>query len=432
MQLARRPFTLTCLSLAAVLAACGRPSSERIRQWQRDPAGADKLAAAVQDPGVAAPLRGEAAAALVESGNGDRMESALAGMDVDARAALVPTAVARLTPLLGGPDAERAGDAQAALYALREQAATGDARKAVDAALVPALVADLRAGRARAGRRAVKDMLVGVGPGVIPALMPLLPDPAVPFPTAVDVIAEVGDSEAKHRAGAALVTRARRLDTLPEGLLAALARLGGKSVADYFIAQADGADAARAEQAAVAMAGLRGAPEVTAFAVRKAGNVTTPAPLRERLFEVAEQDRAPASKQALVALIAASLDAETRYRAFQALLKSAGGAALFDGLEAFPDTARYTSEEVRQRLVAPVSALPGMDTRGPLFKAFESKRPLSRLVALLAIENMGFASDAKQVAKLEKDKGTVKGLPASDQVGRQATRIAAALRKTAS
>jgi hypothetical protein len=431
MPLALHQIALGLLLVAAVV-GCGRPSSERIRQWMRDPAGADKLAAVMQDPAVSGQLRGEAAAALVEAGNGDRMEAALAGMDVDARAALVPAAVARLQPLLAAPDAERAGDAQAALYALREQAATGDARKAVDAALVPALVTDLRAGRGRAGRRAVKDMLVGVGPGVIPALMPLLPDPAVPFPTAVDVLVEVGDGDTRHQAGAALVTRARRLTALPEGLLPALARLGGKQVADFFIAEADGADAARAEKAAAAMAALRGAPEVTAFAVRKAGNVTTPAPLRERLFEVAEQDRSPAAKQALVALIAASLDAETRYRAFQALLKSAGGGAVFDGLEALPDNARYTPDEVRQRLVAPVSALPGMDTRAPLFKAFESKKPLSRLVALLAIENMGFASDAKQVAKLEKDKGTVKGLPPSDQVGRQATRIAAALRKTSS
>ena len=52
-----------------------------------------------------------------------------------------------------------------------------------------------------------------------------------------------------------------------------------------------------------------------------------------------------------------------------------------------------------------------MDTRGPLFKAFQSKSPLARLVAILVIEKMGFKSDADVIGKLDKDTGAVPGLP---------------------
>jgi hypothetical protein len=429
------PSLLAGLLLAPVLLSCTRPNSERIQAWKRDPAGADRLVAALKDPGVSPALRGEAAAALVESGNGDQMEAALAGMDVDTRSVVVPPTVGRLSALVTDANAERAGDARTALYALRQLGTTTEARVAVDAVLVPALVADVRAGRARAGRRAVKDMLVGVGAPVVPALLPLLPDPAVPFATVVDVIDEVGDADAHHKGGAGLVAHARRLAEgapAPEGLWPALARLGGKEAAAFFMETIDGTDAARAEAAATALAKLRGEPEVTAFAVRKAGNPTTPPALRDRLYEVAEQDHRPEAKQALVALIASSALAETRYRAFQALLKSAGGGGLLEGLEAFPANVSYSADDVRAKLVAPIGVLAGLDTRGPLFKAFDSKSPLARLVALLSIENMGFASDAKLVSKLEKDRGAVKGLPPSDQVGRQATRIAAALSKKTS
>jgi hypothetical protein len=127
-----------------------------------------------------------------------------------------------------------------------------------------------------------------------------------------------------------------------------------------------------------------------------------------------------------------TLDPPIRYRAFRAVLKAAGGAVIPEALAAIPRSVRFRSQEVRAELVAPISAMPGMDTRGPLFKSMESPVPLARLVALLALEKMGFASDAVHVAKLEKDTGRVPGLPPEDQVGRQATRIAAVLRKTAS
>jgi hypothetical protein len=415
------------LLLALPLVACG-PSSAKIQAWKTDPAGADRLVQVIKDGSAAPALRGEAVAALVESGHGQEMEAAVAGLDIDARTALTPRAVVGLVPLLGSRTGEQAGEARAALYMLREQTAAEDARARIDAGLFPALVDDVRAGRARAGRLAVKDMLIGIGPPILPRLTPLLEDPAVPFETVVEVVDKVGDGEARDRAAAALVARARKLPALPEPLPPALATLGGQAAADYLMGVVDRPDATQAERAAAALVRLRRAKGVAAFAARKAGQPTTAGPLRDRLFEVTEESHGDESRQALLQLIRGSADSAIRYRAFRALLKSAGGGALLDGLEAFPAQASYTGAEVRAQLVDPISAMPGFDTRPPLFKAFESKAPLARLVALLAIEKMGFESDAKQAEKLEKDKGVIKGLPPDDQVARQATRVAAALR----
>ena len=140
------------LLVAVGAAACG-PSSAKIQSWKgQEPEGTQKLAAVVGDPGVDPALRGEAAAALVETGHSQELEAAIAGLDIDARAALVPRAVVGLTPLVAG-GGDRAGEARAALYALREQIAAADARVRIDAVLFPALVADVRAGR-DAGRPA--------------------------------------------------------------------------------------------------------------------------------------------------------------------------------------------------------------------------------------------------------------------------------------
>jgi hypothetical protein len=413
--------------LLLALASCG-PSSSKIQAWKgQEPEGTQKLAAVVGDPGVDPALRGEAAAALVESGHSQELESAIAGLDIDARAALVPRAVVGLTPLVAGTG-ERAGEARAALYALREQIAAADARARIDAVLFPALVADVRAGRDRAGRLAVKDMLVGIGPPILPSLLPMLEDPAVPFATTVEVIDKVGDVEAKDKAGAALVTRAGKLPSLPATLPPALNTLGGQAAADFLMKVVDGTNPTDAERAAAALAKLYRAKGIASFAARKAGSPTTPEVLRANLFLVTESHHGDEAKQALLALIRGSLEPATRYRAFQALLKSAGGGGILEGLEAFPANASYTHEDVHQQIIAPLQAMPGFDTRPPMFKAFESKAPLARLAAVLVIGNMGFESDAANLDKLAKDQGAVKGLPPDDRVGRQATRMAAQLR----
>ena len=422
------PFIL----LVVATAACG-PSAKKITEWKNAGLeGTPHLVKVVKDGDVDADLRAQAASALVESGAGQEMEAAVSALDVDDRSLLAPRIVDLLAPTLRATDVNRAGDAREALTALREQTPATEVRKKIDAVLLPALVADLKAGRARVGRRELREILVTIGSPVIPLLPPLLEDPNVPFATAVEVMEKIGDEAARTAGGAALVRRAKKVTMMPDPLWDALATLGGPDVAQFLIDSVDKQAPPSAERAAVAMAKLPPDPKVAVFAVHRAGLANTPASLRERLFEVAEKNRSEECRKELLRLIASSLDSTIRYRAFRAVLKAGGGAVIPDALATFPRSARFSASEVRSELVAPIAAMPGFDTRGPLFKAFESPAPLARLVALLAIEKMGFASDATHVAKLEKDNGTVKGLPAEDRVGRQAARIAAALRKTAS
>jgi hypothetical protein len=417
------------LGLAVLLAcACG-PSEKKIKAWKIAPDGAAKLAAVVKNSKARTDLRAQAAVGLVESGAGDEMAAALAGLDIDERNRLALLIVPLLDPTLRSTDEARSGDARDALYSLRELAVAALPRKAVDAALFPGLVADVKSGRGRVGRREVRDMLVGIGPPMVPLLLPLLEDPNVPFATIVEVVDKVGDAAARASGGAGLVRRAKKVTVMADPLWDAMATLGGKDVAQFLIDTVDKEAAPQAERAAKAMMLLAPDATVAEFVVRRAGQGTTTPTLREQLFAVAEKNRGPECRRALLDLIGKTLDPAIRYRAYRAALKAAGGAVIPDALAAFPGNVRFRSDEVRTELVGPISAMPGMDTRGPLFKSMESPVALARLVALLAIEKMGFASDATHVAKLQKDTGRVPGLPAEDQVGRQATRIAAALRK---
>ena len=418
-----------CL-VALALAACERPDAAAIARWKGSPEAEGKLAAVVKDGKVPAPVRGEAAAALVELGLGQQMQAAISGLDIGERALVIPAIVPYLARQLAGGD--KGGDARDALFALREQATTQDARQALEQVLYPALVADARAGRERVGRYALLDMLVGIGAPTVPLLLPLLADPAVPFATPVAVIDKVGDGAAHEKGGDALVVRAKQQDPIPEPLWPALATLAGKQVSAFLIAtveQGHGPDVARAATAMAKMPPRT--PGLSAFAVGKAADPRTPDDLRAQMFAVAEREHGEESRKALLALIADTKnDSKIRDRAFQAVVKASGGQVILEALEAFPPHARLTSAELRSEIVAPLSAMPGMDTRGPLFKAMQSKSPLARLVAILVLEKMGFKSDAGPLGKLVKDPGTVPGLAPEDQVGRAAVRAIATLTKS--
>jgi hypothetical protein len=423
------PPVLLVLSFVC-LSGCDRVDSASVQRWKTTPEAGAKLGGVVKNTGAPVAVRAEAAAALVEVGQGEDMEAAVSALDIGERASLIPAVVPRLAPLLDAPDAEKSGDARDALFALREQATTAEARKAIEDVLFPALVKDVRAGRARAGRYEVVDMLKGFGASAVPLLLPLLEDPAVPFATAVEVIDKVGDPAAREKGGAALVARAKKTTPVPETLWPAIGTLGGKQAAAYLQAAVERGEAPDVERAAAALLKLSPRTEgLASFAVSKAGNLTTPAPLREQLFAVAEQNHGEECRKALIALVGSSLDPGIRDRAFRAVLKASGGQGILEALEAYPPRARLTPAQLQEQIVGPLQAMPGMDTRGPLFKAFQSKAPLARLVAIQVVGNMGFKSDADPIEKLAKDTGTVPGLPPDLSVGAQARKMVAQLRK---
>jgi hypothetical protein len=417
--------------VALTLVGCSSPDAAKVERWKTAPDAPEKLSGVVKDREAPAAVRGQAAAALVEVGYGEDMESAVAGLDFDQRAIVIPAAVPVLAPMVASPDAEKSGDARDALYALRAQSTTGDARKAIETVLFPALTDDVRKGRKRAGRYELSDMLTGLGKDVVPLLLPLLADPAVPLEPAVDVLAKVGDVVIRQQGGEALVARAKKSSSIPEDFWPALARLAGKTAADFAMATVDRGISPDDQRAAAAMVKMPPrSPGITAYAVAKAGQPTTPPWLRDQMFLVAEQDPGLDARKELINLIKSTKDGAIRIRAYQVLVEASSGDAILEGLEAFPANAKLSVDDLEKQIVEPLSAMPGMNTRAPLFKGMQSPSPLGRLVSVRVLHEMGFKSDAEPLAKLEKDRGAVPGLPPSYQVGRQAQQAVAALRKS--
>jgi len=72
-----------------------------------------------------------------------------------------------------------------------------------------------------------------------------------------------------------------------------------------------------------------------------------------------------------------------------------------------------------------------MDTRGPMFKAMDSKSPLAKLVSILVLEKMGFKSDAEPLnKKMGTDTSAVPGLGPDDRIDRAVARATATLKKS--
>jgi hypothetical protein len=419
-------------ALVAVLVmaggGCGGVSPEDIERWKATADGAERLVAVIKQGRVAPGVRAQAAAALVESGHTDRMEAAISGLPIEQRADVIPPMVPLLAKLVDSPDTERAGEARDALYCLREQSTTDHAKNSVDMVLLPALEKDLRADRARAGRRGTKDILIALRTASLSTLLAVLDGPKAPFQMASEVLDKVGDGEARARGGAALVRQARAQSPVPAPLWTAIATLGGEQAVDYLMETVDRGLADEAELAAQAMVHLRRDARALAFAIEVAGRRSTSASVRQRMFEVAENMGGEEARKGLIGLITGDRDPAVRFRAFAGALKVGRGEAVLPGLEAMPLDTPYTEADVHERLVKPISDMPGFDSREGVFKALESRSPLARLVAILVLEKMGFSDDSEHVGRLSKDKGTIRGL-AGRTVGKEAARVSLVLKK---
>jgi hypothetical protein len=71
----------------------------------------------------------------------------------------------------------------------------------------------------------------------------------------------------------------------------------------------------------------------------------------------------------------------------------------------------------------------GAPARPTLVAALSSKAPLARMTAVMALEQIGRASDAPALAKLSGDSSPVKGFPAGDTVGKEAAHAAETVRQ---
>jgi hypothetical protein len=423
-----RAAALTAFLGLLCLAGCRSPSPERLQAWKATPDGRERLVETLRDGSVAVPLRAQAAAALTEVGWVDRVESAVAGMPFDERARLIPAIAGQVARIADAPDAAQAWDAREVLMALRRHATTEEATRTIDGILLPALERDLRANRLEGGRHPLKEMLATLGSLAVPLVTRVMADDKAPFAAAVELLDKVGDQSSRQAGSAALVKRARGLATVPPDLWKGLSTLGGPPAAAFLEEAVEKRTGDAQLAAAEALAKIRLDPSVLPFALQVAKDLRAPRPVRDQMLALVQRIGNEEARKGMIQIIASDPDPEFRYQTFASVLAAGTGRQLLPALEAFPTTAAYPPEEVKARMVEPIAHV-GYAGRPDVMKGLESRSPLARLVGLWVLEKSGFASDAKQVEKLTRDSGKVKGLPPGTTIGAEATRIATYLRK---
>jgi len=417
---------LTGLSAAAPLAGCEKPTAENIQVWKTTEKGPGKLAEAVRDRNVDAKLRAQAAAALVEIGKSDEVEAALAAMPPSERFDVVRALIPLYVSVMGtGGGPEKALAARDALFSLRALASPEDQTQ-IDAALMPGLEADLRAGRVRNGRQSVEKILQTIGAPAGAMLAKLLGEPIPGYGAVAELLARVGDESARQMGAAALVARAGREKTVPEAMWKAIGVLGGAASVKFLEdkIQHGGHDETLA---AVRALQQRREPEALPFALRMAGDAKADRAVRDEMFGVVETIGGPQAKDGLLKIIESDHDELVRYRAFESLLAVAKQDGIVSGLEAFPASATYKQVDVDDLLVKLIEKL-GPAARPALLQALDSKFPLARMTAVMSLEHLGQAADAGPLGKLGKDTTMIKGFPTGDTIGKEATRVAGVVR----
>jgi hypothetical protein len=212
--------------------------------------------------------------------------------------------------------------------------------------------------------------------------------------------------------------------------------VGGKAVTLFLVQKATTGPEATAVAASQALQQRRD-PTLLLMALRIAGDPKANKAVRDEMFGLAEKIGGPEAQRGLVRIIATDPTELVRYRAYEAALAVGRGSAITPALEAFPAKAAYKKEDVVDYLVKDIAKL-GPECRPALERTLASPSPLARMTAVLAYEAplpsnprqiVGRRDDAPALLKLSGDKGTVKGFPPGDTVGKEAARVAAVLQK---
>jgi len=420
-------------SLALTLAlasACNRPSSDNIALWKTTEKGPEHLHDALADHGVAPRLRAEAAVALVDIGRSDDVDGVLTAAPAEDRSEISKTLEPAYEVAMKDPTPEKALAYRDALFALRKDL-TPDEQKRIDAALLPSLEADLKAGKLRQGQNSIDKMLGAIGADAGAMLVRVLGDAEAPYFQAAQLLAKVGDDGAREQGAVALVARASKIKAAekqhPDNFYKALGSLGGPTAVKTLEAESAGADKDRALLATRAL-GERRDPAVLPFALKVAGDAKADKAVRDEMFGVVEGIGGLEAEKGLLGIISSDPEEIVRYRAFESVLAARKADGIVPALEAFPASATYKKVDVDDLLVKLIEKI-GAPARPPLVAALSSKVPLARMTAVMALEQIGRAPDAPALAKLSGDSSPVKGFPAGDTVGKEAAHAAETVRQ---
>lgn len=284
----------------------------------------------------------------------------------------------------------------------------------------------MRSGRALGGRHSLEQHLGLLGPSATPTLAKLLADPKIPFVTVSELIARTADAPTREQAGKVLIQRFSAGE-MQGPMWQALAQVGGPTVTDFLKRKVETGRDAESIQAAQALQALHQDPTLVPFALRLAGDPQARKGVRDEMFGLAERLGGPLVRDGLIRIIATDTEELVRYRAYEAALGAGRGEAIQPALEAFSLKQTYKRDDVVDYLVKDIQKL-GPGSRPFLIKALASGAPLARLVAVMALEQVGAPADAQAVERLFSDGAIVKGFGAGETVGKEAARVAAILK----
>ena len=423
---------LMALGLGGLGLACNKPSSDNIQLWKTTEKGPERLHDALADHGTPARLRAEAAVALVDIGRAEEVDTTFQSLPAEDREEIAKSLEPLFEVAMKDPTPDKALSARDGLYSLR-QFVTPDEQKHIDAALLPVLEADLKAGHLKQGRHSVDKMLTAIGSDSGAMLARVLAEPDAAYPQAAELLGKVGDADAREKGGKELVARAkadkpRKKGKEPEGaIFKALGVVGGPTAVTYLEEKVLGANK---DEAALAVRALqeRRDPAVLPFAVKVASDPKADKIVRDEMFGVIEAIGGLEAQRGLLGIISSDKEEIVRYRAFESALTAGKLDAIQPALEAFPAAVSYKKVDVDDLLVKLVEKL-GPPARPALVKTLESQAPLARMTALMALEQVGRAPDAPAAQKLAGDSTTVKGFPAGETIGKEAARVAEVLKK---
>jgi len=418
--------------LLVLAAACSpRVTSENIALWKTTEKGPDRLHEALADHAVPAKLRAEAAAALVDIGRADEVDTLLASAPADDRAEIAKSLEPIYETDMKRPDAtpDKSLEYRDALFSLRGGAPPEDQRR-IDDALLASLEGEMKTGKVRQGRHSLEKMMTAIGAPAGEMLVRVLATPDLPYVPAAEMLGKVGDESARDKGAAALVARApqiRAADKSPEKLDRALGMIGGPTAVKYLEHEATSGKGAEPLVAARALTERRD-PTVLPFALKIASDPKADKALRDEMFGVVEGIGGLEAEKGLLGIISSDKEEIVRYRAFEAVLGARKADGIVPGLEAFPASAAYKKVDVDDLLVKLIEKL-GQTARPPLLQALGSRMALARMTAVMTLAHVGKPEDAAALAKVESDSASIKGFPPGDTVGKEAAEVAAALKK---
>jgi hypothetical protein len=421
-----RVAALSILLLGAP--ACQKPSSDNIQLWKTTEKGPDKLRAALADSAVIPKLRAEAAAALVDIGRADDADAEIARIPTDERVAIAQNLIPLYEVAIKDPSPERAVAARDALFSVRGVVGPED-QKRIDGALLPSIEADLRSGRLRAGRHSIDKVLTAIGPDAGAMLVRVLAQVPPSYPLVADMLGRIGDDQTRAAGAEELIAYSKKAKFAPPALWKALGRIGGP-VANKALEERAGS--ANRDDAVTAVRAMRERPDAALlpFALKVAADARADKLIRDEMFGVVESIGGDDARQGLLSIISADREELVRYRAFEVVLAVSKADGVIPALDAFPAGVAYKKVDVDDLLVKLIEKI-GAPARPVLVQALGSPAPLTRMTAVMALEQIGRAADAPALQKIANDTTALKGFPAGETIGKEAMRVAEIVKKKA-